>query len=482
MWGPGRETAAEKKHSIRAVTPGAPRQPPAQESRAWIGVSFVLAAAVRIGFAAAFPTIHGGDAAARLAQADAIVLGYQLPLPQIFVALGKALSDDPMGVRVIFCLWGAALVAGMTALLGLAASPRAALFGGLLFAFDPFLIHYSIVPYQEPVAYALVAWAFCCAASARYRLAAAVMAAACLSRYEAWLFLPAFVWSSPAPRAAALAGLPVLGWIAWWRGLAPGGLYVLDLDAGSGRLSRVAYLSGKFLEYETGFVLAAAGAAAVLALISRNRAVLASGATLALVIAVVIAFGHEYPPGSGLVSERLIHLPVLLGVSLAALALARLAAGPRPAFALCLGLALAFSARGARFETALLRAAAREPDLALGRMTAAAIEAHRGPRECVSVAAPSVDPALREAYVAKVAASFGDVERARARAEALAGASPDRDRIAAHLKARTGTVRAAPGCPLLVIVDDAQAAPASATLVAEVSAGARRARVLRIPR
>ncbi len=464
------------------MTSGALRPPSAQGRRVWIGLSFALAAAVRISFAAAFPTIHGGDAAARLAQADTIVLGYQLPIPQIFVALGKAASDDPMGVRVIFCLWGAALAAGMTALLSLAASPRAALFGGLLFGFDPLLIHYSIVPYQEPVAYALVAWGFCFAASGRRRMAAAVMGAACLSRYEAWLFLPAFVWISPAPRMAALAGLPVLGWIAWWQGLAPQGLYVLDLDAGSSRLSRLAHLTGKLLEYETGFILAAAGAGVVLALIDRNRTVLASTATLALAIAVVVAFGHEYPPGSGLMSERLIHLPVLLCVSLASLALARLAAHPRPAFALCLGLTLVFSVRNTRFETALLRAAAREPDLALARMTAAAIEAHRGPRECVSVAAPSVDPALLAAYVAKVGASFGDVERARARAEALADASPDRDRIAAHLKARTGTVRAAPGCPLVVIVDDAQAAPGSATLVAEVSAGRRRARVLRIPR
>ena len=463
------------------MTPGAPRKPSAQESRIWIGLSLVLAAAVRIAFAAAFPTIHGGDAAARLAHADTLVLGYQLPLPQVFVALGKAASDDPLGVRVIFCLWGATLAAGMTALLALA-SPRAAIFGGLLFAFDPLLIHYSVVPYQEPVAYALVAWAFFFAASDRPRLGATVMAAACLSRYEAWLFLPAFAWITASPRIAALASLPVLGWVGWWRGLAPAGLYVLDLDAGPSRLSRVAYLAGKFLEYETGFILAAAGAAMVIALRDGNRTILRSSATLALAIAAVVALGHEYPPGSGLMSERLIHLPVLLCLSLAAFALARLAGRPRPAFALCVGLALLFSVRNTRLETALLRAAAREPDLALARETAAAIEAHRGPLECVSVAAPSVDPAALQAYVAKVGSSFGDVERARARARAFADSSPDRDRIAAHLKARTGTVRAAPGCPLLVIVDDSQAAPASATLVAEVSAAPRRARVLRIPR
>ena len=44
---------------------------------------------------------------------------------------------------------------------------------------------------------------------------------------------------------------------------------------------------------------------------------------------------------------------------------------------------------------------------------ARAIEARRGPTECVTVIAPSVDPALLEGYVSKVGAAFGDVDRAR---------------------------------------------------------------------
>jgi len=460
---------------------GPQRAHPDQEGRVWIAVSFVLAAVLRICLTAAFPTIHGGDAAARLAHADTLVLGYQLPLPQLFVALGKAMSDDPIVVRWIFCLWGATLVAGITALLALVSSSRAALFGGLLFSFDPLLIHYSIVPYQEPVAYALVAWAFCFALSGRDRLGAFVMGAACLCRYEAWLFLPAFVWTAGAPRIAILAGLPVLGWTLWWRGLAPPGLYVLDIGAQSNRFSRVGYLTGKFLEYETGLVLAAAVLALVLATMGRDRTVLKFSATLALVIAIVMGFGHEYPPGSGLMSERLIHLPVLLGLSLTALVLGRFAARSRPAFALCLAAALIFAVRNIRFETMLLRAAAQEPDLALAREVSTTLETHRLPGECVSVAARSVDRALLEAFVSKVGASFGDKDAARARAAQAAGSSPDRDCIAAHLKAPVGTVREEPGCPWLVIVDAARPAPASATQIADLSAGRRHARILRIP-
>jgi len=463
------------------MAPGALRGPTNQEGRAWILFSFLLAATARLALALIFPTVHGGDAAARLAHADSLVLGYQLPLPQAFVALGKAVIDDPRLARLIFCFWGAALAAGLTALLARFTSSRAAFFGGLLFALDPFLIHYSIVPYQEPVAYALVAWAFWSSATGRARLGVLLMGAACLSRYEAWLFLPAFVGISGAPRPAALAGLPVLGWIAWWRGLAPGGLYVLDLDLRSDRLSRVDYLVGKFIEYETGLVLVLAGAGLLLAAKERDRATLKFAALMAVVIAIVVAFGHEYPPGSGRMSERLIHLPVILCLALTALALGRFAALSRLAHAAGLAVCLLFAARHARFEVALLRAAAAEPDLALARGIVAALEVSRGASECVSVAAPSVDPALMRAYVSKVEASFGDVNLARLRAAGLADSSPDRDRIAAHLKARAGTVRAAPGCPLLVIVDDSQAAPPAATLLAELTAGPRRAWVLRIP-
>jgi len=461
---------------------GPARKPPDQKGRVWIAVCFALAAAVRIGFVLAFPTIHGGDAAARLAHADTLVLGYQLPLPQLFVALGKAMSDDPLLVRLIFSLWGAVLASGLTALLAVGFGSRAALFGGLLFACDPLLVHYSIVPYQEPVAYGLLAWAFFLAAVGRVRLGSFLMAAACLCRYEAWLFLPVFVWFSGAPRIAALAGLPILGWMSWWQGLAPGGLYVLDIDAQANRLPRVAYLGGKLLEYETVFLPALAALAVLLAVRAGARGLLGVTAGLGLVIAIVVAFGHEYPPGSGAMSERLIHLPVLLCVGLSAAALDRIGGRSRPAFAACLALALVFGGRNIRFERALLRAAAKEPDLALSREVATTLEGQRSRLECVTVAAPSVDPALLRAYVSKVGASFGDVARARERAAELAGSSPDRDRIAAHLKARPGTVRAEPGCPLLVIVDDAQPAPGSATQIAEVSAGPRRARVLRIPR
>jgi hypothetical protein len=463
------------------------RTSPDGMGRLFVALAFLLGAAFRIGLAIAFPTIHGGDATARLASADTFVLGYQLPLPQAFVVLGKAVSDDPLLVRVIFCVWGGILAAGLTALLALHEGSAAAGFGAFLLAFDPLLTHYSIVPYQEAVAYGLLAWAFYCAASNRGGIGAVLMGASCLSRYEAWLFLPAFIVLSPVRARAWTAALPVLGWVLWWQGLGPRGLYVLDIDPLAGRFSRLAFLTRKFLEYETPVVVVLALVALVLALRGPARAWLRPSAFVALVILTTIAFGHEYPPGSGLMSERLIHLPVLLSLAFAAIALGRISSLGRVGLAVCVIATALLGARNARFETGLLRAAASDPDLALAREVARGLESARRGNECVTVVAPTVDPALLTAYVGKVNASFGDVARARERAASLSAMSPDRDRIAAHLKAKTGVVRGEPGCPLEVRVDGAGSGATDQnfgpeSLVKEISAGPRRARIYRIRR
>lgn len=441
-------------------------------------VVFVAAAALRAALATAFPTIHGGDAAARLANAGTLVLGYQLPLPQAFVTLGRVLSDDPLTTRLIFCLWGAFLAAGVAALVLETQGVRAALFAGALLTFDPLLIHYSVVPYQEALAYGFVTWSLVASLRERPWLAASLMAAATLSRYEAWLFLPLLFLRSRHRAAAVAAAVPVIAWMAWWRGLAPSGLYVLDIDLAASRLPRLWFLAGKLREYATAIPFAVAVAGFVLLARARDRAGVAFVGWVMATIAVVIGFGHEFPPGSGLMSERLIHLPVLLTAGLASIALARVSRVGTPFALACVAAIGLLGARNLRFEVNLLRSAALEPDLALARDTARAIEAERRTGECVSVSAPRVDPLLLQAYVAKVGASFGDVAAANARAAALSDAAPDRDRIAAHLRAAPGTVHAAPGCPLSVTVDNV-ISPPPGRLLAEIRAGSRRARLYR---
>ncbi len=113
---------------------------------------FLIATVERSVFVLSFPTIHGGDAAARIAGASELNLGYQLPLPQLFVAVVRSLFDDPIGVRLLFAAWGGVLTSGLAALVGLGAGQRAGMFAEVLVAFDLLLVRYSIVPYQEPLA------------------------------------------------------------------------------------------------------------------------------------------------------------------------------------------------------------------------------------------------------------------------------------------------------------------------------------------
>ena len=423
------------------------------------------------------------NATARLANPQTLVLGYQLPFPQAFVILGRLLADDPALVRSLFALWGGVLAAGGVALLSLSGIPRSPLFGALLFATDPLLTHYSVVPYQEPIAYGLLMWAFYFAISSRPGTGAVLMAGACLSRFETWLFLPLFAWVSPSRIATLTATVPVLAWTLWWQGLAPAGLYVLDLDPDAARLPRVFFLWRKFVEYSTPVIPALAIAGLVVVKKHSGPRLWKTLGAIALALAVVVTLGHEYPPGSGQMSERLIHLPVLVALLLSAAALAHAGSRSPLAFVLCLIATLGLGTRNVRFEVELLEAAERNPDLALAREGARVLEGQRKHGECVDVQAPAVESTLLDAYVAKVAASLGDRNQALARAQASALASPDRDRLAAHLRAPPGTVRGGFDCPLLVVIDGGMVTPESPSTfyrpLGQINAGPRKAQIFR---
>ena len=80
-----------------------------------------------------------------------------------------------------------------------------------------------------------------------------------------------------------------------------------------------------------------------------------------------------------------------------------------------------------------------------------------------------------DAYVRKVAASGGDVARARAIAAGFAAHSPDLDRVAAHLpRPPSSVIRAGSGpADLLAVFDDASPRPPCGTPRARFAAGPR---------
>jgi hypothetical protein len=176
----------------------------------------------------------------------------------------------------------------------------------------------------------------------------------------------------------------------------------------------------------------------------------------------VVAFGHEAPPGSGRVSERLAHLPAVLLCALAGVALgaltepragrARVVAGIAASLLLA-ALAVSWSRRSA----ALVAEAGRDPDLRLASRVARLAHARLPPEGRLAVLAPPVSRSALQDYVRKVERAGGDAGRARELAGRLARFSRDADLVAAHLPRHPRTLVAQPadGADLVAVYDDA---------------------------
>jgi hypothetical protein len=434
--------------------------------------------------------VHGGDSVARLAHSDTLLLAYQLPLPQALVMATRALAPDPVWTRALFAAVGAGVAAVLAAVVWRLSGPAAGLAAGTLAAAHPLLAYYSIVPYQEGPMMLLLLLGADALLDGREVRAGVMLGLAALCRYEAWIaiglilvwrFAKETTWRRRG-RAAVVFGWAPLSWIAFWHGLAPRGTYVLDLDTGGARLARLVFLAAKLREYSGLALLALAVAGLGLAVWRRDRRWLAGLAYVLATMAAVVVAGHEAPPGSGRVSERLLHLPALAACALAGLALAAVAeAGrgrARDAARVVVILAVAaLAARGVRRTHALLMEAAADPGLRLALDVASFAEARLGTGERLGVAAPPVSPAAIEDYVQKVARAGGDADQARRIGQALAARSVDAERVAAQLaRAPSTVVTTAEARPALVAVyEDAPAGspwPLGRSL-ARFTAGAR---------
>jgi hypothetical protein len=206
----------------------------------------------------------------------------------------------------------------------------------------------------------------------------------------------------------------------------------------------------------------------------RSRALGWGAVFVASMLAAVLAAGHEFPPGSGQVSERLLHIPALAACALAGLALgqaAEWAKGSRRALvaAAALGVALLLGQSWVRLAHAQIIEANRDPSLVLATQVARLAAAQLGDGERLAVLAPPVPKQAVQDYVDKVRRSGGDVTRAREIARELARHSPDTDRVAANLARPPHTVvEDAAGAALVAVFDDGPA-PAPGALGARVA-------------
>jgi hypothetical protein len=208
-----------------------------------------------------FPVLFGGDSIVRLANKDRILLSYQLPLLQAAVHSLSILSGDPLAVRYFMALAGAAAGLAFYAMARSLLGPTAAFQASLLFATSPFVIAFSIVPYQEILMLAGLFAAFHFGFERKWGAAGLTLGLACLTRYEAWLACPvlaaAFLIDKglidkglinkgfrPAvlAQAALLFGWAPLGWILFQGGATPAGTFAAEASVSFERLFRYVYL------------------------------------------------------------------------------------------------------------------------------------------------------------------------------------------------------------------------------------------------
>jgi len=430
---------------------------------------FALALAVRVALLLQHPGIYGDDSAARLAYADRLVLAYQLPLPQLLVVVMRWLAPHPAWTQLVFAAIGAGVAPLLAAVVTRLESPLAGRVAGALAAVHPAFVYYSLVPYQEAPMLVLLLAAVLALLHARDGVAAPCVGLACLCRYEAWIAAALLVaWRRS--RASALFTIVPIAWVVFWRGLSPGGTYVLDLDPHAGRLHRLGFLLAKTADYAGALLLVLGAVGGAWVLWRGDRRWRAAAAFAAVFVAAVVVAGHEFPPGSGRVSERLVHLPALATCAGAGVVLARLSPR-RPWLAAAITAILAVD--GSRRARALVAAAHDAPDVRLAQSVAAFVERRLGAGAHVAVDAPAVAAADVEAYVRKVQAAGGDAARARATARELSRLPPDAVRVAAQLARPPGTVvPIGEEAALLAVFDGA---PRAGRPVAEFHAGSRRA-------
>ena len=110
---------------------------------------FLLDLGVRLWLIHAYPVVFGGDSIMRLANHDRILLAYQLPLLQLGVHYISLISENPLWIRYLMVLIGASAGLGFYLMTKELLGPNAAFYTALIFVTNPFVLAYSIVPYQE---------------------------------------------------------------------------------------------------------------------------------------------------------------------------------------------------------------------------------------------------------------------------------------------------------------------------------------------
>ncbi len=442
---------------------------------AWL--VFVAAFSVRVFFLHWFPAIFGGDTILRLANRDRILMAYQLPALQAAIHAVSWATVNVLAVRYLMALAGAAGCAGFYLLLRHFLERRAALCGALLMIASPFLIQLSIVPYQEVPMLAALAWAFHFFFSGRLAPASAMLGLACLTRYEAWVAVPALAWTWLNERgwtpgrileAALLFGWAPLAWMAAHGAIAPAGTFVVEMPASAWRLQRYVYLGWITVKNTPPPVVAMAALGIAGVWRARHRVgVLAAFFALFLVSVLFSAHG-ESPDPERYVTARTAALWLAAVVFAAAFT-----AADRPR----LGAALVVAALpwGLWDAHRFLARDTSAPRVQLAYELARRLDELVGEGEVAAVLAQPVAPELAQAYLNKVERRSGSrgLHKARAELAATDTSPPDYQRTLVHSRLGRRRLRpaVAPETRWIAVWSDYSTAPPKGTPVDTIRGG-----------
>ena len=245
-----------------------PQMPPVKASSDLLdcGILFALAVGLHILVAQFYPIIYGGDTIIRLSNFPGILIAYQLPLLQVLVHAAMRWFYGPAAIWILMGIIAGFAATGLYALTrGITLSRSAGWVAGLLCLTHPFLLYYSMVPYQEPLLLAGIVWGFVYLFQLESRrtlmLSSVFFGIACFTRYEGWIAAAVaalfHVWQTrargekvswrAAAQSVALFGWAPILWILWNRGLNPPGTYVLDAGFEWARLYRPYFIVKTFL-------------------------------------------------------------------------------------------------------------------------------------------------------------------------------------------------------------------------------------------
>jgi hypothetical protein len=288
---------------------------------------FSAGLALRLTLIARFPLIFGGDPMVRMIHRDSILISHQLPLLQLIVFGLARLTHNYVVTMCAMALIGAAVGTAFYLLARDLVSENTAFWAALLVATNPFLVGYSIVPFQESLMLAALLFAFHFYYADEPIASSLCLALACFTRFEAWAAAPVLAIAS-GRRQGILRGLALYGWApaAWLiyqRGLAPAGSFVVESHITVARLMRWVYLGYITVKFTPVIVIALAAAGAWL--LWRDRwwpRVWPLVAFLGLFTIALLFSAHGDPPDpERRIASREAHIWIAAVLLLAAIAL-----------------------------------------------------------------------------------------------------------------------------------------------------------------